>query len=67
MDKLLFWTKININKVFFKLISSFLVNIGRHTQSNQNNEFAISLQYLKKDARDEVDFLHADICRKFIL
>ena len=26
----------------------------------QNNKFAISLQYLKKESSDEVDFLHTD-------
>ena len=32
----------------------------RHAQITQNNEFAISLQYLKKEVSDEVNFLHAD-------
>ena len=31
-----------------------------HAQITQNNKFVISLQYLKKDVRDETDFLHAD-------
>ena len=31
-----------------------------HAQIAQNNKFAISLQYLKKELSDEVDFLHAD-------
>ena len=30
-----------------------------HAQSTQNNKFAISLQYLKKEGRHEVDILHA--------
>ena len=34
--------------------------ISRYAQSTQNNKFAISLQYLKKEKSDEVDFLHAD-------
>ena len=29
-------------------------------QSTQNIKFALSMQYLKKEGRDEVDFLHAD-------
>ena len=33
---------------------------ARHAQITQNNKFAISLQYLKKELSDEVDFLHAD-------
>ena len=33
--------------------------MARHAQITQNNKFAISLQYLKKELSDEVDFLHA--------
>ena len=32
----------------------------RNAQIIQNNKFAISLQYLKKEVSDEVNFLHAD-------
>ena len=32
----------------------------RHAQIAENNKFAISLEYLKKELNDEVDFLHAD-------
>ena len=32
----------------------------KHSQSFQNSYFAMSLQYLKKEVRDEFDFLHAD-------
>ena len=31
-----------------------------HAKSTQNNNYAISFQYLKKLVSDEVDFLHAD-------
>ena len=34
--------------------------VARHAQITKNNKFAISLQYLKKELSDEVDFLHAD-------
>ena len=34
--------------------------MARHAQITQNKKFAISLQHLKKDMSDEVDFLHAD-------
>ena len=34
--------------------------MARHAQITQNNNFAISLQHLKKEVSDEVDFLHAD-------
>ena len=32
----------------------------KHSQSSQNIKFAMSLQYLQKQVRDEVIFLHAD-------
>ena len=32
----------------------------KHSQSSQNCKFAMSLQYLEKEVRDEVDFSHAD-------
>ena len=38
----------------------------KHSQSFQNSKFAMSLQYLKKEVRDEVDFLHADKHVSFI-
>ena len=48
-------------KVFYKLILSFWVCVTKNAQSTQNSKlFAISLQYLKKDVSDEVDFLHSD-------
>ena len=34
--------------------------MARHIQITQNNKFAISLEYIKKEESDEVDFLHAD-------
>ena len=33
--------------------------VARHAQITQNKMFAISLQYLKKEVNDQVDFLHA--------
>ena len=56
---MIFCIKINI-KVFYKLVASFLLVIARHAQGTQNSNFVISLQYLKKEGRDEVDFQHAD-------
>ena len=57
--KLIFYLRINTN-VFCKIIASLWVCIARHAQITQNNKFAISLHYLKKEVSDEVDFLHAD-------
>ena len=45
---------------FLQMIPSFWVCVARHAQISQNNKFAISLQYLKKEVSDEVDFLHAN-------
>ena len=57
--KFAFDIKINM-EVFYKLILSFWMCVTRHAQNTQNNMFAISLQYLRKDLSDEVDFLLAD-------
>ena len=56
---MVFCMKINF-KVFYKLIVSFLLVIARYAQSSQNSKFKISLQYLRKEGRNEFDFLHAD-------
>ena len=34
--------------------------MARHAQITQNNKFAISLQHVKKEVSDAVDFLHLD-------
>ena len=47
-------------KVSLKQIPSFLVAMAMHVQSTQTNKFVIYLQYLKKEGRHEVDFLHGD-------
>ena len=36
------------------------MGIVKHSQSSQNSKFAMSFQNLKKEVREEVDFLHAD-------
>ena len=56
---MVFCMKINI-KVFYKLVVSSLLVIERYDQSTQNSKFVISLQYLKKEEKDKVNFLHAD-------
>ena len=48
------------------MMLSFSVCVSRHTQITQNNKFAISLQYLKKEVSDEVDFLHANKHESFL-
>ena len=53
--KLIFCIQINI-KVSYKLIQLILVGMIRHAQITENNKFAKSLQYLKKEVSDEVEF-----------
>ena len=40
--------------------------MARHAQITQNNKFAISLQCLKKEVSDKVDFLHTDKHESFL-
>ena len=47
-------------KVSYKVILSLLIGMIKHSQSTQSNKFAISLQYLKKQVRAAVHFLHAN-------
>ena len=61
----LFFCSLINAKVFNKLIVLFCLFVARHTQSTQNNEFTISLQYLKKEV-SWFDFLHADKYGSFL-
>ena len=38
----------------------------KHSQSSQNSKCAMSLQYLEKEVRDEVDFLLADEYQNYL-
>ena len=40
--------------------SMILMGMVKYSQSSQNIKFAMSLQYLRKEVKDEVDFLHAE-------
>ena len=42
------------------MIVWFLMGMAKYSQSYQNSNFAMSLQYLKKEVRYKVDILHAD-------
>ena len=42
------------------------MKIVKHSQSSQNVKLAMSLQYLQKQVRDEVGFLHADKHQSFL-
>ena len=52
-------------KDFYKVTLSLLMGMIQHSQSAQSNNFAISLQYLKKEVRNGVLFLHADKHQNF--
>ena len=43
-------------KLFYKVILLILVGMARPAQITQDNKFTTSLQYLKEEAREEVDF-----------
>ena len=48
-------------KVSCKVILSLLMGMIKHSQNSQSNkQFAITFQYLKKEVRNGVRFLHAD-------
>ena len=64
-DEVDFCLQIN-TKIFIKLIVSFWVWVARQVQSSKNNKFIISLQYLKENVKDEVDFLPAVKRQKFL-
>ena len=71
--KLIFCIQINIKvsyklifntwgiKVSYKVILSLLMGMIKHSQSTQSNKLSISLQYLKKEVRGEVQFLWTDL------
>ena len=63
--KLIFYIQISL-KISYKFILWFLKGTVKHSQSFQNNDFAMSLQYLKKRIWDEVFFLHEDKHQSFI-
>ena len=58
--KFIFGMQRNI-EVFYRVMLSFWLCGARHGQTTQNNKLLISLQYLKENVKDEVDFL---ACRK---
>ena len=36
------------------------MKMAKYSQGPQNSKFAMSLQYIEKEVKDKVDFLHAD-------
>ena len=52
-------------KVSYKMILSLLMDMIKHSHSTQSKKFAMSLQYLKKEVRDGVHYLHVDKHQSF--
>ena len=60
---------VDKHESLLRINTMILGGMLNHSQSSQNSKFSMSLQYLEKEVRDEVDFLHADkhqICYKSI-
>ena len=63
--KSIFCLQVN-TKVFYKIMVSLWMCVSRHTQSTLNKNFTISLQYVKENVKDDVDFLSASKCERFL-
>ena len=63
--KLIFYLRTN-PKVFVKLIVSLWVCAAKHAESNENNKFTISFQYLKENVKGEIDLLPTDKRQRFL-
>ena len=68
IDKNQSFLQVNFNtlgiKVSYKVILSWIGMI-KHYESTQNNKFAVSLQYLKREVRDGVHLLDVDKHQRF--
>ena len=53
-------------KFFYKLIVSLRLCVTSHAKSTQDNKFIISLQYLKENMKNEVEFLTTDKRQRFL-
>ena len=45
---------------FLQVDSMIFLGMVKDSQSSQKSKFSMSLQYLEKEVRDKVEFLHAD-------
>ena len=61
----IFCTQIS-SYCLLQIDTMILMGMVKHSQSSQNSKFVMSLQYHKKEVRDEVDFLHADKHQSFL-
>ena len=62
--KLIFCIQISFES-FQQIDTMILMRMVKNSQSSQNRKFSMSLQYLKKEVKDEVDFLRADKHQSF--
>ena len=49
-----------LHEGFIQISTMLLIGRVKHSQRFHDSKFPMSLQYLKQEVRDEVDFLHAD-------
>ena len=56
----------NKNESLLQIDNMILMGMVKISESSQNSKFAMSLQYLKKEVKDEVDFLLADKHQSFL-
>ena len=53
-------------QINMKVSYDFWWGMIKHSQSTQKNKFAMSLQNLRKNEKNEVGFLHADKNQRFL-
>ena len=58
--KLIFCLQINTKFFYSELIVPIWICVNKHAQNTKTSKFAKSLQYLKENVKDEVDFLPKD-------
>ena len=63
--KLIFYMQIK-HQSLLQIDTMILMRIVKHSQTSQNSKFTVPSGYLKKEVRDEVDFLHADKHQSFL-
>ena len=56
MEDEVYFVPVDKHNSFLQVNSITLGVIASHAQSTQNNNFAISLQYLKENVKGEIDF-----------
>ena len=62
----LIFLHVNKHESLLHIDTIILMGTVKHSQSSQNSKFAMYLQYLKKEVRQDVDFLHADKYQSFL-